>query len=80
MKVFINKIIWIININNPEKRRMAEIDYDAYGFEVHEPVLKKKNVLPLYRSGTHYYQLILTDTSKTGNEAIVTYYCTCETV
>ena len=63
---------------DPPARSPFRIDYANWDIEVEQPMLFKAKMASRFRSAQHHYQFVVTDGSKTGRDAIIELYCTCE--
>lgn len=61
------------------RSRISLLDYDKHGIEVANPLLVKAYMKSRFRSSKNHHIFVLIDTSLTGRNAIVEYFCTCET-
>lgn len=63
---------------NPRHYRTSDLDYVNHGIVIIDPLLVKAYMKSRYRSGKNHHIFVLVDKSKSGKDAIVEYYCTCE--
>lgn len=56
----------------------AKLNFTNHGIDVAEPLLVKAYMKSRYRSGKHHHIFVLVDKNKCERDAIVEYYCTCE--
>lgn len=54
-------------------------NYDDFGINVLDPLLVKAYMKSRFRSTKNHHIFVLIDKSKSGRDAIVEYFCTCET-
>lgn len=59
--------------------RLSELKYDDFGIDIEDPLLVKAYMKSRFRSTKSHHIFVLVDKSKTGRNAIVEYFCTCET-
>lgn len=71
--------IFLVQKFNPNARhRTSNLDYTTHGINVADPLLIKAHMKSRYRSGKSHYIFVLADREKLGRDAILEYYCTCE--
>ena len=54
------------------------VDYAKYDIDVIDPILVKAKMDSRFRSNKLHHLFVLADRAKTGHEAIVEYYCKCD--
>lgn len=62
----------------PAKHATASLDYSAFGIPIDDPLLIRAYMKSRFRSGKHHYIFILVDKKLSDQNAINSYYCTCE--
>lgn len=76
--------IFLVHKFQPNARHAtATLNFINHGIDVAEPLkaymkLVKAYMKSRYRSGKHHHIFVLVDTNKCERDAIVEYYCTCE--
>lgn len=72
--------IFLVQKFEPNPRyRIAVLDYASFGINVSDPMLVKAYMKSRFRSTKSHHIFVLVDKCKTGRDAIVEYFCTCET-
>lgn len=78
LHTFRNHGTFAVSRMNPNSRRPIRINWAQYNIDVAQPVLYRAKMASRYRGGIERNIFILVDAAKSGREAIIEYYCSCD--
>ena len=80
MMYFFEKFVVLGDLNGRMlKHPISVLNYASFGITVSDPTLVKAYMKSRFRSTKSHHIFVLIDKRETGRNAVVEYFCTCET-